>query len=256
MNRRTSRNTDPNPLAKCLWRIMRPSLSYAHHITSTFLPNRILHHPGEDSLQVHWDYEIVATVDESSQSQLHLPENITVWNVCFCKSSKQFIYASNLNHESSYVALQFSFNPSFNFFKNRCELILLDLCSNAMGSSFIDTNLWSLRSKVWMSAWKRVSLCLNLLTVLCTDAAISTGGDPRGLDSEGTSGIHGQLVSANFKGVSKFVSYLRSCPYHLFDARWRDLEIPGWLTLNQIIINQCSRCFQDPINDLTVVAYD
>ena len=87
--------------------------------------------------------------------------------------------------------------------------------------------------------------CLNLLTVLGTDAAISMCRDSR--VPEGISGIHGQLVSASSKCVSKFVSYLKSYPYH---------EIPGWLTLNQIIINQCSKCFQDPINDLTVVADD
>ena len=33
-----------------------------------------------------------------------------------------------------------------------------------------------------------------------------------------------------------------------------DLEIPGWLTLNQIIIYQCSRYFHDLRNDLTVVS--
>ena len=96
--------------------------------------------------------------------------------------------------------------------------------------------------------------CLNLLTVLGTDAAISMCRDSR--VPEGISGIHGQLVSANFKVVSKFVSYLKSCPYHVFEARLKDLEIPRWLTLNQIIINQCPGCFQDPINDLTVVADD
>ena len=44
----------------------------------------------------------------------------------------------------------------------------------------------------------------------------------------------------------------------MFEARLKDLEIPRWLTLNQIIINQCPGCFQDPINDLrlTVVADD
>ena len=46
----------------------------------------------------------------------------------------------------------------------------------------------------------------NLLTVLCTDAAISTGRDPRVPEGlEGISGIHVQLVSPNFKSVSKFV---------------------------------------------------
>ena len=92
---------------------------------------------------------------------------------------------SNLNHESSYVALQCSFNPSFNFLKNRCELIPLDRCCDAMGSLFIDLRLRSLRPKVWMSAWKHVPICLNLLTVLFTDAVISTGRDswvPGGLE--------------------------------------------------------------------------
>ena len=42
----------------------------------------------------------------------------------------------------------------------------------------------------------------------------------------------------------------------MFEARLKDLEIPRWLKLNQIIINQCPGCFQDPINDLTVVADD
>ena len=63
-------------------------------------------------------------------------------------------------------------------------------------------------------------------------------------------------MSADFKSVSKFVSYLKFCPYHVFEARLKDLEIPGWSTLNQIIINQCSRCFQDLRNDLTVIADD
>ena len=73
---------------------------------------------------------------------------------------------------------------------------------------------------------------MNLLTVLCTESAISTGLDdprvPGGL--EGISSIHVQIVSANFKGVSKFVSYLKYCLY--FYTQWRDLEIPGWLALN------------------------
>ena len=49
---------------------------------------------------------------------------------------------------------------------------------------------------------KRVPLCVNLLTVLCTDAAISTGRDPRAhgrLEGTGNSGKYVQLVSANFK---------------------------------------------------------
>ena len=53
--------------------------------------------------------------------------------------------------------------------------------------------------------------------------------------------IRRHLVSADFKGASKFVSYLKFC---LYDARWRDLEIPGWLALNESIINHCSRCFK------------
>ena len=83
---------------------------------------------------------------------------------------------------------------------------------------------------------------MNLPTVLCTDGAISTGRDPRvpgGL--EGISSIHVQLVSANFKCVSKFVSYLKFCP--CFNARRRDLEIARWLALNQTVINH-SRCFK------------
>ena len=130
-----------------------------------------------------------------------------------------------------------------------------------MGSSesLIDIKMWSLRSKVWMSAWKYVPICLNLLTVLYTDAVISTSRDswvPGGLET--ISSIHVQLISANFKGPSKLVSYMKFCLYHMFDSRRRDLEIPlaGWLALNYTIINQCSRCFQDPINDLTVVADD
>ena len=43
----------------------------------------------------------------------------------------------------------------------------------------------------------------NLLTVLCTDAAISTGRDPRVPEGlEGISGIHVQHVNPKFKGVS------------------------------------------------------
>ena len=58
--------------------------------------------------------------------------------------------------KSSYVALQFSFNPSFDFLINRCEPILLHRCCDANGFSFININMWSLRLKVWMSAWKCV----------------------------------------------------------------------------------------------------
>ena len=72
---------------------------------------------------------------------------------------------------------------------------------------------------------------LKLLTVLCTDAAISTGRDPRVPGRlEGISGKV-QLVSADFKGASKFVSYLKFCLYRFHDARLRDLEIPGGLAL-------------------------
>ena len=108
-----------------------------------------------------------------------------------------------------------------------------------MGSSFIDIKMWSLRSKVWMSAWKHVPICLTLLT---TDAIISTGRDsrvPGGL--EAISSIHVQILSANFKGVSKCVSYLKFCL--CFEARQRDLEIPRWLALNYSIINHFG-CFK------------
>ena len=102
-----------------------------------------------------------------------------------------------------------------------------------MGSSFIDIRLCSLHSKVWMSAWKHVLLCLNLLTVVGTDATISTCRGPR--VPEGISGVHGQLVSANFKDPLKLVSYLKFCLYLVFDVQRRDLEIPRWLALNQSI---------------------
>ena len=91
----------------------------------------------------------------------------------------------------------------------------------------------------------------ELLTVLCADAAISTvtGRDPRVPGKlEGISGKHVvQLVSADFKGTSKFVSYLEYltfCLYRDHDAQWKDLEIPRELALNATIINQCSRCFK------------
>ena len=80
---------------------------------------------------------------------------------------------------------------------------------------------------------KTCTIVLELLTVLCTDAAISTGRDPRVSGrSEGTSGknvVH--FVSADLKGASKFVSYLKFCLYRVHDARRRDLEIPGGLAL-------------------------
>ena len=92
----------------------------------------------------------------------------------------------------------------------------------------------------------------ELLTVLCTDTAISTGRDSRVSGRlEGNSGKRIQLVlSVKYENASKFVSYLRhlkSRLYHVRDARQRDLEIPGGLTLNECnhyIINQCPRCFK------------
>ena len=62
------------------------------------------------------------------------------------------------------------------------------------------------------------------VTVLGTDAAISACRDPR--VPEGISGIHGQLVSANFKGPLKLVSYLKFCLNLVFDVQLRDPEIP------------------------------
>ena len=93
---------------------------------------------------------------------------------------------------------------------------------------------------------KTCTIVLELLTVLCTDAASSTGGDPRVPGRlEGISGKHVvQLVSADFKGASKFVSYLKLCLYHVHDVWRRDLEIPRELALNVTIINQWSRCFK------------
>jgi hypothetical protein len=72
-------------------------------------------------------------------------------------------------------------------------------------------------------------IVFELLTVLCTDAAISTGCDPRVPGRlEGISGKHVQLVSTNFKGAPKFVSYLLKIDlHHIHDVRWRDLEMPG-----------------------------
>ena len=89
---------------------------------------------------------------------------------------------------------------------------------------------------------KTSAIVLKLLTVLCIDAAISTGRDPR--VPECTSGKHVQLVSANFIGASNFVSYLKYYLYHIHDVRQRDLEIPRGLALNVTIINQRSRCFE------------
>jgi hypothetical protein len=90
---------------------------------------------------------------------------------------------------------------------------------------------------------------LELLTVLSTDASISTGCDPRVSGRrEGISGKRVQIVSDNFKGASKFVAYLKYylklCLYHVHVVRRMDLEIPRGLALNVTIINQCSRCFK------------
>ena len=83
---------------------------------------------------------------------------------------------------------------------------------------------------------KTGAFVLELLTVLCTDTAISTGCDSRVPGRlEGISGKHIRLVSANFKGASKFVSYpkyMKLYLCHVHDARRRDLEIPGGLALN------------------------
>jgi hypothetical protein len=69
---------------------------------------------------------------------------------------------------------------------------------------------------------------------------------------KGISGKHVvQLVSANFKGAPKFVSYLLKLDlHHVHNVRWRDLdsEMPGDLALNVTIINQCS---SRPNNDFT-----
>ena len=52
---------------------------------------------------------------------------------------------------------------------------------------------------------KTFAIVLELLTVLCIDAAISTGCDPRVPGRlEGISGKNVQLVSATFKSASKF----------------------------------------------------
>ena len=72
---------------------------------------------------------------------------------------------------------------------------------------------------------KTCTIVLEFLTVLCTDTAISTEGDPRMSGRlEGTSGKHVvQLVSADFKGASKFVSYLKFC----LSFSWRAAEGSG-----------------------------
>lgn len=122
----------------------------------------------------------------------------------------------------SFHTLNHNFISAFNFLDflaNEREPILLDQCCDAMGASFIDIKMWSLWPKVWMSAWKKCAIVFELLTVLCTDAATSTGDPrvPRRL--EGISGKHVQLVSANFKGALKICllplevwSTSRSCP--------------------------------------------
>ena len=73
---------------------------------------------------------------------------------------------------------------------------------------------------------KRCTIVLELLTVLCTDAANSTGRVLRVSEK-----IRRHLVSADFNGGSRFVSYLKFCRYHVRDAQRRDLEIPRWLVL-------------------------
>ena len=35
--------------------------------------------------------------------------------------------------------------------------------------------------------------------------------------------------------IQYLFSYLKFCVYHVHDARWRDLEIPWWLALNETI---------------------
>ena len=104
---------------------------------------------------------------------------------------------------------------------------------------------------------KTCTIVLELLTVLCTDAAISTGGDPRVPGRlEGISGKHVvQLVSADFKGASKFVSYLKLCLYHVHDVRRRDLEIPRELALN-VTIKSVVKMLQDPISPLPSLPRD
>ena len=75
---------------------------------------------------------------------------------------------------------------------------------------------------------KTSAIVVELLTVLCTDAAISTGRDPRVPGRlESISGKHVvPHVSADFtKGASNFVFYLKFCLYRVHDARRRDLEI-------------------------------
>jgi hypothetical protein len=93
---------------------------------------------------------------------------------------------------------------------------------------------------------KTCAIVFELLTVLCTDAAISTGCDSRVPGRlEGISGKHVQLVSANFKGAPKLIFYLLKFDlHHVHDVRRRDLEIPGDLALNVTIINQCSKYFK------------
>ena len=79
------------------------------------------------------------------------------------------------------------------------------------------------------------AIVLELLTVLCTDSAISTGCDPRVPGRlEVISGKPVKLVSTN-KGASKIYSYLKYLKfylYHVHGVRQRDLEIQGELALN------------------------
>ena len=94
---------------------------------------------------------------------------------------------------------------------------------------------------------KTCAIVLELLTVLCTDAAISSGRDPRVSErSEGIPGIDVRLVSSRFykvdQNLSLYLKYLKFCLYHVHDAWRRDVEVPG-LALNVTILNQC-RCFK------------
>ena len=88
---------------------------------------------------------------------------------------------------------------------------------------------------------KTYAAVFELLTVL---SAISTRDSrvPAKLLVKGISGKHVQLVSANSKGASKFVSYQKYlrllCLYHdVHVALRRDLELSGRLALNVTIIN-------------------
>ena len=101
------------------------------------------------------------------------------------------------------------------------------------------------------------TLLENLLTILCTDAAISTGRDPRMPEGlEGISGIHVQHVSPNFKSVPKFVLLPEvlsvSCVLRATEGSG-DTKVVG-AELNHY--RSAFWMLQDPRNDLTVVADD